>query len=125
MLDQVLFMPTQAAPHVNCNIKVEQTQADSARLLMELEREAVENLVRRFDVEDNVVKGRVFVFEDRFARTLNTVSQFSINGREFVVRSKALKTGFDFDPDNARKRFHEDFVGELSRVLMESAEYCN
>lgn len=75
------------------DVKVEEKKAptdESIRLLNEMQEKALDNLISKVEVKNNLVEGTVFAFE--MARTsaalhheVMIICKFKINGHEYVV----------------------------------------
>lgn len=70
---------------------------ESVRLLNEFQEKALDNLISKVEVKDNMIEGTVMAFE--MARTAMAIQhdviiicKFKINGQEFVVEKGVSKT---------------------------------
>lgn len=108
------------------NIKVDEKKAptdESIRLLMEMEKKAFDNLIDRYYIDDNVLKGSVHVFRDIFNQRYKIVSQFKLNGKEFRIENEIFEQ--HFTQEDARKLLYENMAKEIFLKLIESAEMIN
>jgi hypothetical protein len=108
------------------NVLVDEKKAptdESIRMLMEMEKKAFENLIGRFDVNDNILKGSVFVFRDVFTQSYKIVSRFNLNGKEFRIENQIFES--QFAQEDARKLLYENIAKEIFLKLISSAEMIN
>ena len=109
------------------NITVKEKRAatdDSVRLMMEMEKKAFENLMARFKVDDNIVKGTVFLFREDFELgCYKVVSKFKINGEEFTIKNEITTSGFE--EADARNILYKNISKEIFIKLISNSKMVN
>lgn len=89
---------------------------DSVKLLNEFQEKALDNLISKVDVKNNLVEGTVFAFDMARSSTslaceVKIICKFKINGQEYVVehgvsRDELYKDNADRDIMNINTSLH-------------------
>jgi len=76
---------------VTASIKVDENKAptdESVRLLNEMQDKAAHNLMNKIVIEDNDVKGKIFIFKEHFTDQFVAYIQFTMNRQPYEVRAE-------------------------------------
>jgi hypothetical protein len=90
----------------------------SVRLLNEMQDKAKENFVGSIMIDDNIIKGAIYVMQDfTYHNTFAVVFKFNINGKEFVIDED-----FRYNPYENKsmliKRFYDEFSKKITEYLV-------
>lgn len=90
MLDR--YTVNSGPSSVTASIKVDENRAptdESVRLLNEMQDKAMHNLMNKIVVEDNDLKGKIFIFREMYPFDQYVAFiQFTLNGKQYEVRSE-------------------------------------
>lgn len=82
------LMDLGCSPEMSAKIAISEHRAptdDAMRLLNEMQEKSKENLIERYIIEDNDLKGGVFIFKDFRTENFEIVVHFTLNGKEHTV----------------------------------------
>lgn len=104
-------------------IKVHEHKAptdESIRLLEEMHDKAMDNIISKVKVDDNLVKGEVFLIEQPWnIKDMKIIIKFSINNQAFTIEKEISR--YDWWHDNELKdtlRCMEKLESEAKRVML-------
>jgi|694.fasta_scaffold00478_46 hypothetical protein len=86
--------------HYPDKIEVKEQKAptdDSIRLLNEFQEKALDNIIAKVKVDNNIVKGEIFLIKNFMAFNYKIIVKFKINGNEFVVEKEVDNYKFEKD----------------------------
>lgn len=120
-----LFSTTHRHSHDNSThirypdtVKVQEYKAptdESIRLMEEAHDKAIQNIIAKVKVENNLVNGECFCFEQPWnIHDVKLVFKFEINGKKFVVEKELSRRDLSWDGQNE--------VGVIQQTLKEYAK---
>ena len=89
MLDK--YIVSSGPSSVTAKINVDENKAptdEQVRLLNEMQDQAAHNLMNKIVIEDNDIKGKIFIFKEHFSDQFVAYIQFTMNGQPYEVRAE-------------------------------------
>lgn len=80
------YITNKGPSSISASITIQEKKAptdDSIRLLSEMENKAKNNLMNKVIVEDNDLKGKLFIFKDDINSGYSLHTLFTLNGKEY------------------------------------------
>lgn len=94
----------------------------SIELLRDMEKQALDNFISRYDVTSNCINGSVFLFRNPIYNKIEWHVKFEINGEIINIEGKLQDMQFCLDNENIRNNkiltlFYEEVSKELAMKL--------
>ena len=118
---------TSGPSSMSASVNVQEHKAptdDSIRLLNEMHEKARANLIKQYSIDDNVVKGNVYYWNNPLTFEIEVDVYFTINGKEFHSTEKIRKNIIDTEYE-ATARLVKCMSDAILSALMGHIEALN
>lgn len=110
--------------HINYpdTVKVHEYKAptdESIRLMQEVHDNAVQNIIAKVKVEDNLVNGECFCIEQPWnLYDVKMVFKFKINGKEFVIEKEISRRDIGLEDNYIIERVNQNLQQHAASVML-------
>ena len=92
---------------------------DAVRLAKEFQKETKESLIGHYELQNNVLKGSWWIFENPTDFNFTCQCKFIINDRDFSFKFNLYPKDFDRrDPEDFRKTIYKKMLEQLAVILL-------
>lgn len=85
---------------------------EASKLLREYEKQAKENIIEQIDVSNNIINGKIIIFQDHLSASKKAILKIKLNGKDY-------QTDFNIDRILDRDERYQEFREKVSRFIIQ------